>query len=130
MELHALGGMDEGIEFLADVVSGGREGFSTSTATLGQAMGGALAGERVAMYNKTHPSSLGQFGQGIAGAVSSVVPGGSIIQNLVPGVSPYKDQTGLPFWAQELLHLMNIYGKETSKYTAKSERRGYMKAEQ
>jgi hypothetical protein len=57
------------------------------------------------------------------------MPGGSVVQGAVPGLSPYKDQTGLPFWAQELMHLMGVYTTKTNRKLEKLESKGYARAE-
>jgi hypothetical protein len=125
VQLHALGPMDEAIEGAADPFK-----FFLSAATIGPAAGGFVQGLENKAYNKTHPQSLGQQATGaLYGALGSM-PGGAVVQNAVPGLSPYKDSTGLPIWAQELLHLTGVYSTKTNRRTEKMEQRGYARAEE
>jgi hypothetical protein len=129
VELHAGGPMDEPIELGADIASLGREGFISSPATIGAIPGGIIRGAKEAYYNQTHPQSLEEMALGVGQYGLGFVPGGSAVSSLVPGASPYKDNTGLPFWAQECFNLFNIYSKKQNARTAKMETKGYNRAE-
>jgi len=121
---HALGGMDEAIEGVANPLK-----FFLSSATVGPAVGGAVRSLEDEYYNRTHPQSPGQQATGAVYGALGAMPGGSVVQGAVPGLSPYKDQTGLPFWAQELMHLMGVYTTKTNRKLEKLESKGYARAE-